>query len=95
MSAIRNATHLGVLAIWATLGVLYTLGALAHADFSPLAFWVWFGCFAAVMTAVVTRFEGAISALLAHAGAIVFMSVLPKVFPFSLLRLGLDLLAHR
>ena len=93
--AIRNATHLGVLAIWATFGVLYTLGALMHADFAPLAFWIWFGCFAAVMTGVVTRFQSAVSALLCHAGAIVFMSVIPQVFPFSLLRLGLDLLARR
>ncbi len=93
--AFRNATHLGVLGIWATFGVLYTLGALVHADFSPLAFWVWFGCFAAVMTWLVTRFQTAIAALLAHAGAIVFMSVIPQVFPFSLLRLGLDLLARR
>ncbi len=95
MTAMRNATHLGVLGIWATFGVLYTLGALMHADFQPLAFWVWFGCFAAVMTGIVTRFESAIAALLSHAGAILIMSILPRVFPFSLVRLGLDLLAHR
>ena len=95
MSATRNATHLGVLAIWATLGVLYTFGALAHADFTPLAFWVWFGCFAAVMTGVVTRFQTAVSALLCHAGAIVAMSMIPREYPLTLLRLGLDLLAKR
>ncbi|MFT3839332.1 MAG: hypothetical protein QM723_20280 [Myxococcaceae bacterium] len=93
--AFRNATHLGILGIWATFGVLYSLGALMHADFTPLAFWVWFGCFAALMTGVISKFKTAIAALLAHAGAIVFMSVIPAVFPFSLLRLGLDLLSRR
>ena len=97
MKAMKNAIHFGVLAVWATLGIMLTFhlvfGGLALA--TPLAFWLWFAGFAAVTTAVVSKFEGPVAALAVHAAAFGVLHIIPTVFPFNLLRLGLDLLSNR
>ncbi len=98
MKAMKNAVHLGVLAIWAGMGVLLTFnlvfgGTLALA--APLAFWLWFAGFAAITSTAVAKFEGPIAALAVHAAAFGVLHLIPKVFPLNLLRLGLDLLSNR
>ena len=98
MKAMKNAVHLGVLAVWAGLGVLLTFnlvfgGTLALA--APLAFWLWFAGFAAVTSVAVSKFEGPTAALMVHAAAFGVLHLIPKIFPFHLLRLGLDLLSNR
>ena len=100
MKAMKNAIHLGILGVWATLGILLTFnlvfgGSLALALSSPLAYWLWFAGFAAVTSAVVAKFEGPIAALGVHAAAFGILHLIPQVFPFNLLRLGLDLLSKR
>ena len=94
MKALGNAVHLAVLALWAVLGVLFTLKSLfvLGALVPVLAFWLWFGGFAALTSLVTRSFEGPVAALLTHAGAFVGLSMVPRVFPFALLRVGLDLL---
>src|SRR3954470_4476713 len=83
MKAMKNAVHLGILGVWATLGVLATFnlvfGSLALA--APLGFWLWFAGFAALTTAMVTKFEGPVAALAVHAGAFGVLHLIPKVFP--------------
>ena len=97
MKAMKNAVHIGILAIWATLGVLLTFNLVfgAFALVSPLMFWLWFAGFAAVTTAAVGKFEGPVAALAVHAAAFGVLHIIPKVFPLNLLRLGLDMLANR
>jgi hypothetical protein len=97
MTAMKNAVHLGVLTIWATLGAMLTFNLVfgSMALVAPLAFWLWFAGFAAVTTAVVRKFEGPIAALGIHAAAFGLLHLVPKVVPFHLLRLGLDMLSNR
>lgn len=97
MNGMKNAVHLGILAIWATLGAMLSLklvlGALAIG--APLAFWLWFAGFAAVTTAAVRKFEGPLAALGVHAAAFGILHLIPRVFPLELLRLGLDFICAR
>lgn len=98
MKAMKNAVHLGVLAIWGTLGVLFTLKAIfgvagLFAAVSPvLGFWLWFAGFAALTSFLVSKFESPLAAAAAHALAYLGLHLVPQVFPLNLLRLGLDLL---
>ncbi len=95
MSAMKNATHLAVLALWAVAGALFTLKVLFAATpaVSPaLLYWGWFAGLAALTSFVVSQLEHPLSALGAHAAVVFAMQVVPVVLPFSLLRLGLDLL---
>ena len=94
MKAMKNAVHLGILGVWAILGILFTAKLMlgAFAVVAPLAFWLWFAGFAALTTAAVKKFEGPLAALGVHAAAFGLLHLVPKVFPFHLLRLGLDFL---
>ena len=94
MKAMKNAVHLGILGVWATLGLMLSLKLFvgAFAVVTPLAFWLWFAGFAAVTTAAVKKFEGPLAALGVHAAAFGVLHLIPRVFPLHLLRLGLDFL---
>lgn len=97
MKGMKNAVHLGILGIWATLGAMLTFKLVfaAFAIGAPLAFWLWFAGFAAVTTLVVKKFEGPIAALAVHAAAFGVLNLIPRVFPLDLLRIGLDFLQAR
>lgn len=94
MKAMKNAVHLGILGVWATLGAILTLKLVvgAFAVVTPLAFWLWFAGFAAVTTAAVKKFESPLAALGVHAAAFGLLTLVPTAFPFHFLRLGLDFL---
>ena len=95
MKAMRNAAHLGILGIWAVFGVLFTLQSVfgAHVFMPSLAFWGWFAGFAALTSWLVTMFDSPLGALSTHGLTFLALHLVPKVFPFALVRLGLDLLA--
>jgi hypothetical protein len=97
MKAMKNAVHLGVLAMWAVAGVLFSLKAgLALGAFATvLVFWGWFAAFVAATSWVVSKLDGPLGALGTHGGALLVMQALPVAMPFALARLGLDLLAGR
>ncbi len=98
MNAMKNAAHLAVLLVWAALGALFSMSALfVHHDLiSTLGFWLWFAGFAALTSTAVTQFNSPLGALGVHAGAFMLLNLVPRAFPFSLLRYGYDLLAaHR
>ncbi|MDX2010731.1 MAG: hypothetical protein SFW67_11090 [Myxococcaceae bacterium] len=97
MKAMKRLVHLGVLAMWAVAGVLFTLKAvLAVGALVPvLVFWGWFAAFAAATSWVVSKLDGPLGALGTHGVALLVMQALPAVMPFVMLRLGLDLLAGR
>jgi len=92
----RNLVHGLLLAVWAAVGVLVTLGALAHPAtlVGAGAFWLWFVGFAVATTALITRTGTPLGALLVHGGLLLALSLVPRVFPFSLLRAGLDILGR-
>lgn len=97
MNAMRNLLHGIVLAIWALMGVVFTLkclfsGSLVLTIWAPGSWWLWFAGYAALTTAVMKQFKSAIAPPIVHASMFIILSALPKVLPFSLLRLGLDLL---
>lgn len=95
MTAMKNAGHLVILGLWGVLGLLFSIQQLfGHLAVVPvLAFWLWFAGFAALTTFFVARVKSVVGALLVHAGAFLALNLIPHVFPFSLLRLGLDLLS--
>jgi hypothetical protein len=98
MNAFKNFTHAAILVVWAVAGLLFTLSSVFGATFAlgpALIFWLWFAGFAALTSMVVTKFHGPIAALATHGAALVVLSVIPKVFPLSLLRVGYDLLLSR
>jgi len=92
----RNLVHGLLLAVWAAVGVLVTLGALAHPAtlLGAGAFWLWFVGFAVATTVLVARTGTPLGALLVHGGLLLALSLVPHVFPFSLLRAGLDVLGR-
>lgn len=93
MNAMKNAVNLGVLALWAVAGLVFSLKALSALALAPtLGFWLWFGAFAALMSWAVGALKHPAAALGAHAAAFAALHLIPQVIPFSLLRLGLDLL---
>jgi len=96
MNAMKNAAHLAILALWAIAGVLFSLKTLFGAGpalVPVVAFWAWFAGFVALTSFVVGNFKSALGAFGTHAATFFVLMLLPKVLPFSLLRLGLDLLA--
>jgi hypothetical protein len=96
MNAMKNAAHVVILALWGVAGLLFTLKLLFGAGpalLPAVAFWAWFAGFAALTSFLVGNFKGPLGAIGTHAGTFFVLSLLPKVLPFSLLRLGLDLLA--
>lgn len=93
MNAMKNAAHLAALALWGIAGLLFTFKMLfAGGGVAVLCFWAWFAGFAAFTSWVVSKLEGPLATVGAHAGALLVLHVIPRVMPFSLLRVGLDLL---
>ena len=92
----RNLVHGLLLAVWAAVGILATLGALAHPGslLGAGAFWLWFVGFAVATTVLVARTGTPLGALLVHGGLLLALSLVPRVFPFSVLRAGLDILGR-
>src|SRR5688572_13243633 len=100
MKAFGNLIHGGALGVWALMGLLFTLKVLMAAAFVPGlmtagSYWLWFAGLAGFTTWAVSQTKSAIGPLLIHAGAFLVLSAIPRVFPLSLLRLGLDLLMGR
>ena len=97
MAAMKNVIHLAVLAAWAVAGIVFTFSGLftpAHTLLEVLSYWLWFAGFAGLTTVVVGQFEKPVAPLILHAAAFMVLQVIPRVFPLSLLRLGLDLLTR-
>ena len=92
----RNLVHMMLLAGWAVLGVLVTLGALAHpaALAGAGAFWLWFVGFAVATTVLVGRTGTPLGALAVHGGLLLALALVPRIFPLSILRAGLDVLGR-
>ncbi len=101
MKALRNVIHAGILSVWVALGVLFTARLLMSGDpFIPSlatagSYWLWLGAFGAATTGLITVFEGPLATVAVHGGLVLVLSMLPRVFPVSLLRLGMDLLTQR
>jgi hypothetical protein len=97
MNAFKNLTHASILGIWAVAGLYFTgVTVFGAAALGPaLIFWLWFAGFAALTSTVVSKLNGPIGALATHGAALVILSVIPRVFPLSLLRIGYDLLLSR
>jgi hypothetical protein len=102
MNAMRNMVHGAALATWAVLGIIFTIKVLptlfgsapVSGLFDIASFWIWLAAFGAVTTAVVSKFKSPIAAIATHAGAVAILMMVPKVFPLSLIRLGVDLLTR-
>ena len=94
--AARNLVHGLLLAVWAAVGLLVTLTAFAHPAtlLGAGAFWLWFAGFAAATTVLVAQTGTPLGALLIHGGLLLALAVVPRVFPLSLLRAGLDVLGR-
>lgn len=93
MNAMKNFTHLVVLALWMLAGAFFSMKMLFAGALIPVVlFWAWFGGYAAVTSFFADKFKSPVGALLSHGSVILFVSLMPKVMPFSVLRLGIDLL---
>ena len=57
-------------------------------------FWLWFVGFAAATTVLVGRDRHAAGCPLVHGGLLTLLALVPRVFPLSLLRAGLDVLGR-
>ena len=92
----RNLVHGLLLAVWAAVGVMATLSALAHPAslLGAGAFWLLFVGFAVATTVLVARTGTPLGVLLVHAGLLLALALVPRVFPLSLLRAGLDVLGR-
>jgi hypothetical protein len=90
----RNMVHVVLLALWALVGLVVTLGGFADPwnFLVAIAFWLWFAGFAAATTLLVARTGTPLAALGVHGGFLLAQSLVPRVFPLSLLRVGLDVL---
>ncbi|HEY8211245.1 MAG TPA: hypothetical protein VIG99_27365 [Myxococcaceae bacterium] len=101
MNGLKNFVHLIALGLWGFLGLAYSLkctfgaGASLGTLLDLVSFWLWFAGLAAVTTAFVRPVKSSLAAAGIHAGTFLALSAIPRVFPLSLLRLGLDLLANR
>ena len=95
-SPTRNLTHVVLLGAWALLGVLVTLAALAHPSALPAAglFWLWLVGFAVATTVLVGRTGTPLGVLGVHGGLLLALMLVPRVFPLSILRVGLDVLGR-
>ena len=92
----RNLVHTILLAVWVAVGLVVTLSAIAHpaALLGAGAFWLWFVGFAATSTVLVARAGTPLGALLVHGGLLLALALVPRIFPLSLLRVGLDVLGR-
>src|SRR4051812_24398600 len=100
MNAFKNLIHAAILAAWGVMGALFTFklvfmsGVPAFAALVTVGgFWLWFAGLAGVSTFIVSKFQHAAAAVMTHVGILLFLGIIPRVFPLHLLRLGLDLLA--
>ena len=93
MNAMRNAAHMLILAIWVILGLLFSLKSLFVPALLPIVlFWCWFGGYAAFTTFLSNQFKSALAPFMVHACTFLGLQLVPKVMPFSILRVGMDLL---
>jgi hypothetical protein len=98
MQALRNLTNAAVLAVWALLGIAFTLrlvfrpGASVGALASAGGWWLWFAALAVVATWLVGKLESALGALAVHAGLVLVLGLLPAFGPFAYVRFGFDAL---
>ncbi len=94
MNALKNFSHLVILALLAVAGLLFSVKAVAAATLLPaVLFWAWFAGYAAATSWIQRQFSSPLAALGTHGAVWVVLSVLPRVAPFSALRLGLDFLS--
>lgn len=92
MNAMKNATHLAVLALWVVVGILFSLKTLFLPALLPVVlFWGWFAGYAAFTTWLSGLWKSALGALATHAVTFMALHLVPKAMPFAVLRLGLDL----
>ena len=93
MNAMKNATHLAVLALWVVLGLLFSLKTIFLPALLPIIlFWAWFAGYSAFTTFLTQQFKHPLSAAAVHGGTFLALTLVPKVMPFAVLRMGLDLL---
>ncbi|MDP2272629.1 MAG: hypothetical protein Q8N23_01060 [Archangium sp.] len=93
MTAMKNAAHLAVLAIWVVLGVLFSLKTLFLPALLPVVlFWAWFAGYAAFTSFLSNQFKGPLAAVGVHGATLLALQLVPKVMPFGIVRVGLDLL---
>jgi len=93
MNAMKNATHLAVLAIWVVLGLLFSLKTLFLPALLPVVlFWAWFAGYSAFTTFIAHQFKNPLSAAAVHGLTILGLTLVPRAMPFAVLRMGLDLL---
>jgi hypothetical protein len=96
MKAFKNLTHGTILGMWLVAGLIFSVQTLLGGALGPaLVFWLWFAGFVGVTSFVVSRFDGPIGALCTHGAALAILTVIPRVFPLSLLRVGYDLIVNR
>jgi hypothetical protein len=93
MTAMKNATHLAVLACLALAGLVFSLKTVFALSLLPVVlFWAWFAGYAALTSFLSSQFKSPLSALGVHGATVLALQLVPKVMPFSILRVGLDLL---
>lgn len=93
MNAMKNATHLAILAVWVVLGILFSLKTLFLPALLPIVlFWAWFAGYASFTSFVATQLKHPFAAAAVHGATLLGLFALPRAMPFGALRLGLDLL---
>jgi|APLak6261675434_1056106.scaffolds.fasta_scaffold00886_2 hypothetical protein len=93
MNAMKNAAHLAVLAVWVVLGILFSVKSLFLVALLPVVlFWAWFAGYAGFTSWLAGQFKSPVGALAAHGATFLALHLVPRVMPFSVLRVGLDLL---
>lgn len=93
MNALKNATHLAILAVWVVLGIFFSLKTLFLPALLPIVlFWAWFAGYTAFTTFLAQQFKHPLGAAAVHGVTFLALHLVPKVMPFSVLRVGLDLL---
>lgn len=96
MNAMKNATHAAILALWVILGAVFSLKTLFGASpaLMPIVlYWAWFAGYAAFTSWMTTTlFKSPIGAIGTHGGTFLALHLVPKIMPFMVLRLGIDLL---
>jgi len=94
MKAMTNALHFVFLGCWALLGAVFTLHSLGSWGCLLTAgtFWLWLVGFAAFTSVLVAPFTSPLATVGVHVGTLVALALLPRIFPLSLMRVGLDVL---
>ncbi|MFZ5443923.1 MAG: hypothetical protein ACOZQL_28215 [Myxococcota bacterium] len=92
MNAMKNAAHLAILALWIVVGLVFSLKTLFLPALLPVVlFWAWFAGYAAFTTWLTSLWKSALGVVAAHSVTFLSLHLVPKVMPFAVLRLGLDL----